>query len=43
MESEGTVLQCASNYMKKNTLSLLSQLIEDVSTKLESDILVKLD
>ena len=43
MESEGTVLQCASNYMKENTLSLLSQLIEDVSTKLESDILVKLD
>ena len=43
MEFEGTVLQCASNYMKENTLSLLSQLIEDVSTKLKSDILVKLD
>ena len=51
MESEGTsdVLQCASNYMKENNLSLLSQLLEKVSTKLDSarkvnpaDILVKL-
>ena len=49
MESEGTILQCASNYMKENNLSLLSQLLEKVSTKLDSarkvnhaDILVKL-
>ena len=49
MESEGTSLQCASNYMKENNLSSLSQLLEKVSTKLDSarkinhaDILVKL-
>ena len=41
--------QSASNYMKENKLSLLSQLLEKVSTKLDSarkmnhaDILVKL-
>ena len=46
MESEGTILQCASNYIN---YSLLSQLLEKVSTKLDSarkvnhaDILVKL-
>ena len=33
MESGGTILQCASNYMKENNLSLLSQLLEKVSTK----------
>ena len=49
MESEGTILLCASNYMKENNLSLLSQLLEKVSTRLDSarkvnhgDILVKL-
>ena len=49
MESEGTILQRASNYMKENNLSLLSQLLEKVSTRLDSarkvnhgDILVKL-
>ena len=49
MESEGTILQRASNYMKENNLSLLSQLLEKASTKLDStrkvnhaDILVKL-
>ena len=49
MESEGTILQCASNYMKENNLSLLSQFLEKVSTKLDAarkvnhaDILVKL-
>ena len=49
MESEGTSLQCGSNYMKENNLSSLSQLFEKVSTKLDSarkvnhaDILVKL-
>ena len=49
MESEGTILQRASNYMKENNLSLLSQLLEKVSTMLDStrkvnhaDILVKL-
>ena len=49
MESEGTILQCASNYMKKNNLSLLSQLLEKVYAKLDStrkvnhaDILVTL-
>ena len=48
MESEGTIMQCASNYMKEKNLSLLSQLIEKVSAKLDSarkvndaDILVK--
>ena len=48
MESEGTILQCASNYMKENNLSLLSQFIEKVSAKLDAarkvndaDILVK--
>ena len=48
MESEGTIMQCASNYMKENNLSLLSQLIEKVSAKLDAarkvndaDILVK--
>ena len=41
-------MQCASNYMKEKNLSLLSQLIEKVSAKLDSarkvndaDILVK--
>ena len=45
----GTILQCASNYMEENNLSSLSQLLEKVSTKLDStrkvnhaDILVKL-
>ena len=49
MGSEGTILQCTSNYVKENNLSLLSQLLEKVSTKLHSvrklnhaDILVKL-
>ena len=49
MESEGTILQCASNYMKENNLFLLSQLLGKVFTKLDSarkvnhtDILVKL-
>ena len=49
MESKGTILQCASNYMKENNLSLLSQLLEKVSTKIYSarivnhaNILVKL-
>ena len=49
MESEGTILQCASNYMKESNHSLLSQLPEKVSTKLDSarkvkqaDMLVKL-
>ena len=49
MGSEGTILQCASNYMKKNNPSLLSQLLEKVSTQLDSarkvnheDVLVKL-
>ena len=49
MESEGTILQCASNYMKETNLSLLSHLLEKVSTNLHSarkvnqaDILVKL-
>ena len=49
MESEGKILQCASNYMKENNLSLLSQFLEIVSTKLDAarkvdhaDILVKL-
>ena len=49
MESEGTIVQCASNYMKENNLSLLSQLLKKVSAKLDSarkvnhaDILVKL-
>ena len=49
MESEGTILHCASNYMKENDLSLLSQLLEKGSTKLDSgrkvihaDILIKL-
>ena len=49
MESKGTILQCASNYMKEKNLSLLSQLLEKISTKLDSarkvnhaDILVKL-
>ena len=49
MESEGTTLQCASNYLKENNLSLHSQLLEKSSTKLGSarkvnhaDILVKL-
>ena len=49
MESEGTMVQCASNYMKENNLSLLSQLLKKVSAKLDSarkvnhaDILVKL-
>ena len=49
MESEGTTLPRASNYMKENDLSLLSQLLEKVSTRLDSarkvnhgDILVKL-
>ena len=49
MESKGTILQCASNYMKENNLSLLSQLLEKVSTKIDSarivnhtNILVKL-
>ena len=49
MESEGTILQYDSNYMKENNLSLLSQLLEKVSTKIDSakkvnhaDILVKL-
>ena len=49
MESEGTIVQCASNYMKENNLSLLSQLLKKVSTNLDSarkvnhaDILVKL-
>ena len=36
MESEGTILQCASNYMKESNLSLLSQLLEKVYTKLDS-------
>ena len=36
MESEGTILQCYSNYMKENNLSLLSQLLEKVFTKLDS-------
>ena len=49
MESEGTILQRASNYMKENNPSLLSQLLEKVSTKVDparkvnhADILVKL-
>ena len=49
MESEDTIVQCASNYMKENNLSLLSQLLKKVSAKLDSarkvnhaDILVKL-
>ena len=49
MESEGTTLPRASDYMKENDLSLLSQLLEQVSTRLDSarkvnhgDILVKL-
>ena len=49
MESEGTTLQCAPNYMKENNLFLLLQLLEKVSRKLDSarklnhaDILVKL-
>ena len=49
MESERTILQCASNYMKESNLSLLSQLLEKLSTKLDSarkinhaDIVVKL-
>ena len=49
MESEGTILKCASNYVKENNLSLLSQFLEKVSTKLDAarkvnhvDILVKL-
>ena len=49
MESKGTILQCASNYMKENNLSLLSQLLEKVSIKIDSarivnhaNILVKL-
>ena len=49
MESEGTIVQCASNYMKENNLSLLFQLLKKVSAKLDSarkvnhaDILVKL-
>ena len=49
MESEGTTLPRASDYMKENDLSLLSQLLEKVSTRLDSarkvnhgDILVKL-
>ena len=49
MESKGTILQCASNYMKENNLSLLSQLLEKISTKIDSarivnhaNILVKL-
>ena len=35
-ESEGTILQCASNFMKENNLSLLSQLLEKVSAKVDS-------
>ena len=35
MESEGTILQCASNFMKENNLSLLSQLLEKVSAKVD--------
>ena len=49
MESEGIILQCASNYMKENNVSLPSQLLEKVPTKLDytrkvnhADILVKL-
>ena len=49
MESEGTILQRASNYMKENNPSLLSQLLEKVSTKVDparkvnhADIFVKL-
>ena len=49
MESKGTILQCASNYMKENNVSLLSQLLEKVSIKIDSarivnhaNILVKL-
>ena len=49
MESEGTILKCASNYVKENNFSLLSQFLEKVSTKLDAarkvnhaDILVKL-
>ena len=48
MESESTILQCASDYIKENLL-LLSPLLEKVSTKLDSagkvnhaDIFVKL-
>ena len=36
MESENTILQCASDYIKENNLSLLCQLLEKVSTKLDS-------
>ena len=49
MESEG-ILQYDSNYMKKKNISLLSQFLAKVSTKLDSvrkvnhaDILLKLD
>ena len=49
MESEGTIVQYASNHVKENNLSLLSQLLEKVSAKLDSarkvnhaDISVKL-
>ena len=49
MESQGIILQCASNYMKENNVSLPSQLLEKVPTKLDStrtvnhaDIWVKL-
>ena len=49
VESEGTILQCASNYMKEKNISLLLQLLEKVSAELDSarkvnhaDILVKL-
>ena len=46
MECKGIILQCVSNYMKENNLSLLSLLIEKVSTKHDSanhaDALVKL-
>ena len=48
MESEGTILQGASNYIKENNFSLLPWLLEKVFTKLDSarkvnhaDILVK--
>ena len=36
MESDSTILQCASNYMKENNLFLLSQLLEKVSSRLDS-------
>ena len=48
MEAEVTILQSASHHTKENNLSLPSQLLEKVSTKLDparkvnhADILVK--